>query len=140
MPPPAGDSSLTRQFQLRARHQRFVANEEQISKATALRERQTLDGKVVTVVAPKGAKDNKGVPDIRKGVYQFLVTSQTVNERTIRYRAFPCWCKNCVIGNYTECVTGAVWETVDMTPNERIIQIQQQADDAQMEEDDGDDI
>lgn len=106
MPPPAGDSSLAKQFQLRARHQRFVVNEEQISKSEALRERQAADGKVVTVIAPRGAKDNKGVPDIRKGVYQFLVTSETVNERTIMYRAFPCWCEACVIGKYNECVTG----------------------------------
>ena len=99
MPPPAGDSSLAKQFQLRARHQRFVANEEQISNSQALRERQAADGKVVTVVPPRGAKDNKGVPDIRKGVYQFRVTSGTANERIISYRAFPCFCRACVIGN-----------------------------------------
>jgi hypothetical protein len=96
--------SLGRQFHLRARKQRFAANEEQISSSQALRERQAADGRVITIFAPKGAKDNKAIPDIRKGVYQLLVTSRTANERTISYRAFPCWCAACVVGNYNLCV------------------------------------
>lgn len=67
------------------------------------------------------------------------MTSNTVNERAISYRAFPCWCEACVVGKYNVCVTGAVWETVDMTPNDQVIQGEQQADEAEMEADDVDD-
>jgi hypothetical protein len=48
----------------------------------------------------------------------------------------PSWCAACVVGNYSLCVTGAVWETVNMTPNDQIIQGQQQAGEAEMELDD----
>ena len=42
-------------------------------------------------------------------------------------------------GKYNVCVTGAVWETIDKTPNDQIIQGEQQAEEAEMEVDDVDD-
>ena len=117
MPAPEYDSSATKQFQLRARHQRYVARDDQIVASEGLTTRQTADGKVVTVVAPRGAKDAKAVPDIRKGVYQIRVTSDMLGSRTILTRAYPCWCRFCVTGAYEQCVTGSRWELCDMTSN-----------------------
>ena len=119
MPDPEYDTSLTKLFQLRARHQRYVARADQIEESEELTSRQAADGKVVTVVDPRGEKGAKAVPDIRKGVYQIRVTSDMHSTRTILTREYPCWCMFCVSGAYEQCATKCRWVVCDMTPDKR---------------------
>jgi hypothetical protein len=114
MPPPRGDVQLTKQFQITARHHRFVCYKRQETREMR---GQIQAGKVIFL--DDEAEAGEDVPDIRgirDNVYQLRVTAAQKGTRTIYRRSCTCWCARCAAGDYENCVTDAAWSFVDLTP------------------------
>jgi hypothetical protein len=102
MPPPQlRNRNSTHRFQISARHQYFVAYEQSLTTE------MHADPNVVVIREPKGNKDNASIPGIR-GIYQLRAFG---DNRSIQYREVACWCPNCIMSNYDNCLVESKWIT-----------------------------